>query len=80
MLCRLLAQGDVFAVSISDTNGTTDLLKGLLTDAGRRAAITNSLVYFRVDKMLPACLTSLLVDAQRSAMTMRVRGSFSDNP
>ncbi|CAK0786225.1 hypothetical protein CVIRNUC_009438 [Coccomyxa viridis] len=74
---RLLAQGDVFAVSISDTNGTTDLLKGLLTDAGRRAAITNSLVYFRVDKMLPACLTSLLVDAQRSAMTMRGNCSAS---
>ena len=70
----------MFAVSISDVTGTTDLLESLLTGSALKLAIEHPLVYFRVDKMLPACCMSLLVDAQRSAMTMRVRILFCEAP
>jgi hypothetical protein len=70
--CRLLAQGDVFGASISDTLGMRDLLAGLLRDAARSTAISESAVYFRVDKMLPASSSSLLVDPEQTAMTLKV--------
>ena len=70
---RLLAQGDVFVVSMADTGGTAEVLASLLRDTAVSTAVPNPLVYFRVDKMLPASNTSLLVDPRRSAMTMKVQ-------
>ena len=69
MSCRLLAQGDVFAVSMADT---AKVLVSLLRDTAISTATPNTLVYFRVDKMLPASNSSLLVDPRHSAMTMKV--------
>ncbi len=70
--CRLLVQGDVFGVSISDTMGMRDLIAGLLRDAARSTAVQESTVYFRVDKMLPASSSSLVVDPEQTAMTLKV--------
>ena len=71
--CRLLAQGDVFAVSMADTVGTAEVLTSLLRDVAISTAVPENLVYFKVDKMLPASKSSLLVDPRHSAMTMKVQ-------
>ncbi|CAL5226879.1 g9752 [Coccomyxa viridis] len=68
---RLLAQGDVFAVSMADIAGTAEVLASLLRDTSISTDVPSTLVYFRVDKMLPASNTSLLVDPRRTAMTMK---------
>ena len=73
MSCRLLAQGDVFAVSMADIAGTAEVLASLLRDTAISTDVPSTLVYFRVDKMLPASNTSLLVDPRRTAMTMKVQ-------
>ena len=71
--CRLLAKGDVFAVSIADSVGTAEILASLLRDGAISTGVRNQVVYLRVDKMLPASSTSMLVDPEHSAMTMKVQ-------
>ncbi len=71
--CRLLAQSDVFVVSMADVAGTAEVLASLLREAAISTDVPSTLVYFRVDKMLPATSTSLLVDPERTAMTMKVQ-------
>ena len=73
LFCRLLAQGDVFAVSMAGVAGTAEVLASLLRDTAISTDVPSTLVYFRVDKMLPATNASLLVDPKRTAMTMKVQ-------
>ena len=58
---------------MADTVGRSEVLASLLRDTAISTAVPSTLVYFRVDKMLPACNSSLLVDPKHSAMTMKVR-------
>lgn len=63
----------MFAVSIADSVGTAEILASLLRDGAISTGIPNQVVYLRVDKMLPASSTSMLVDPEHSAMTLKVR-------
>ena len=58
---------------MADTVGTAEVLASLLRDTAISTAVPNTLVYFRVDKMLPASDSSLRVDPRHSAMTMKVQ-------
>lgn len=70
--CRLLAEGDVFAVKASDSSGTTPLLHALLSGSttGRHAA--RSYTFFKAVKILPQAQESLVVDSRRTAITLKV--------
>lgn len=58
---------------MADIAGTAEVLASLLRDIAISTDVPSTLVYFRVDKMLPANNTSLLVDPKRTAMTMKVQ-------
>ena len=73
--CRMLALGDIFAVSTADSSGQASLLTALSSATGAQAERPN-VSFFKVVDMSPAASTSLLVDSTRSNITLEVDAAY----
>jgi hypothetical protein len=77
-LRRLLALGDVFAVSTADSSGQAPLLDVLSSTLAGAAGERSRVSYFRVTQLSPAASTSLLVDSNRTNITLEVISHHPD--
>lgn len=80
-MCRLLADGDTFAVALEDTTGRSDLLHALHRPGEAAAPAAAGTGYFKVLDMKPRTGASLLVDCRHTAVMLEVcTASLASHP
>lgn len=66
LLCRIMMQGDVFAVPISDTGGVATLFSACGKD------VVKKVVFLKVTELLPEGQTSLMIDTAKTRVSLPV--------
>lgn len=76
--CRLLAEGDVFPVTLPDFSGRGQYLAGLYSQEASEPG--SKTVYFRVASMEPSWAVAMAVDPQKTSVMLEVSTELLRRP